>query len=111
MDLRYSAWEMILQTTSMLQQEILRIPEVAGWYAYYEGTAYHELWINSVTYTQRNAFTDEMITSGAMMNMVPLLIDPVAFAASLANPGDPNLLISQSLDVLYRVPLSADNHC
>lgn len=104
----YSAWEMILQTTSMLQQEILRIPEVAGWYAYYEGTAYHELWINSVTYTQRNAFTDEMITSGAMMNMVSLLIDPVDFAASLANPGDPNLLISQSLDILYRVPLSAD---
>ncbi|HEY4967997.1 MAG TPA: DUF1800 domain-containing protein [Puia sp.] len=104
----YSVWEMILQTTAMLQQEILRIPEVAGWYAYYEGTAYHELWINSVTYTQRNAFTDEMITSGMMMNMVPLLIDPLAFASSLANPGDPNLLISGSLDILYRVPLSAE---
>ncbi len=104
----YSAWEMILQTTSMLQQEILRIPEVAGWYAYYEGTAYHELWINSVTYTQRNAFTDQMITSGVMMNMVSLVIDPLAFAGSLANPGDPNLLISESLDILYRVPLSAE---
>ncbi len=104
----YSAWEMILQTTSMLQQEILRIPEVAGWYAYYEGTAFHELWINSVTYTQRNAFTDEMITSGAMMNMVSLVIDPLAFAASLANPSDPTQLISQSLDILYRVPLSAE---
>jgi uncharacterized protein (DUF1800 family) len=104
----YSAWEIILQMTAQLQQEILRIPEVAGWYAYYEGTAYHELWINSVTYTLRNAFTDQMITSGAMMNMVPLLIDPLAFASSLANPGDPNLLISQSLDILYRVPLSSD---
>ncbi len=104
----YSVWEMILQVTSMLQQEILRIPEVAGWYAYYEGTAYHELWINSVTYTQRNAFTDQMITSGDMMNMVSLIIDPLAFAGSLANPGDPNLLISESLDILYRVPLSAD---
>ncbi len=104
----YSAWEMILQTTAQLQQEILRIPEVAGWYAYYEGTAYHELWINSVTYTERNAFTDQMITSGAMMNMVPLLIDPLAFASSLPNPGDPNLLISDSLNILYRVPLSAD---
>jgi uncharacterized protein (DUF1800 family) len=104
----YSVWEMILQTTSMLQQEILRIPEVAGWYAYYEGTAYHELWINSVTYTQRNAFTDQMITSGDMMNMVPLLIDPLAFAGSLTNPADPNLLIGESLDILYRVPLSAE---
>lgn len=104
----YSAWEMILQTTALLQQEILRIPEVAGWYAYYEGTAYHELWINSVTYSERNAFTDQMITTGDMMNMVPLIIDPLAFASSLANPADPNLLISESLDILYRVPLADD---
>ena len=104
----YSAWELILQTTSQLQQEILRVPEVAGWYAYYQATAFHELWINSVTYSMRNAFTDQMITSGAMMNMVPLLIDPLAFASSLANPGDPNLLLSESLDILYRVPLSAE---
>jgi uncharacterized protein (DUF1800 family) len=103
----YSAWEIILQTSSQLQQEILRIPLVAGWYAYYQATAYHELWINSVTYTQRNAFTDQMISSGIMMDMVPLLIDPIAFATSLANPSDPNLLINQSLDILYRVPLSA----
>ena len=103
----YSAWEIILQSSAQLQQEILRIPLVAGWYAYYQATAYHELWINSVTYTQRNAFTDQMISSGIMMDMVPLLIDPIAFAGSLANPSDPNLLISQSLDILYRVPLSA----
>jgi uncharacterized protein (DUF1800 family) len=103
----YSAWELILETSAELQQEILRIPQVAGWYAYYQATAYHELWINSVTYTQRNAFTDQMISTGTMMNMVQLLIDPVAFAATLTNPSDPNLLISQSLNILYRVPLSA----
>lgn len=104
----YSAWSSILETCKMLQQEILCIPEVAGWYPYYEGTAYHELWINSVTYSQRNAFTDQMISGGVMMNMVQLLIDPIAFAQSLGNPGDPNSLISGSLDILYRVPLSAE---
>lgn len=104
----YSVWEMILQTTSMLQQEILRIPQVAGWFAYYQGAAYHELWINSVTYTERNAFTDQIISSGLMMNMVPLIVDPLGFASLLSHPEDPNLLISQSLDILYRVPLSTD---
>jgi hypothetical protein len=49
-----------------------------------------------------------MISTGAMMNMVPLVIDPIAFASSLANPGDPNLLISESLDILYRVPIAAE---
>ncbi len=57
---------------------------------------------------ERNAFTDQMITTGDMMNMVPLIIDPLAFAGSLANPADPNLLISESLDILYRVPLAAE---
>jgi uncharacterized protein (DUF1800 family) len=105
----YSVWNMILQRTAALQQEILRIPEVAGWYAYYEGTAYHELWINAVTYTGRNAFTDLMISTGDMMNMVALKIDPLDFARSLENPENPDLLISQSLDILYRVPLSGES--
>ncbi len=43
-----------------------------------------------------------------MMGMVNLKIDAVAFASSLANPEDPDKLIGQSLDILYRVPLSAD---
>jgi uncharacterized protein (DUF1800 family) len=105
----YAAWEIMLGICRELQQELLCQPEVAGWYPYYQGAAYHELWINSVTYTQRNAFTDQMISSGrGGMNMVILVIDPIAFAQSLPNPGDPNKLISDSLDILYRVPLSTD---
>lgn len=105
----YAAWTMILQRSTTLQQEILRIPEVAGWYAYYEGTAYHELWINAVTYTERNAYSDLMVSTGDMMSMVSLLIDSLAFAQSLSSPEDPNLLISESLAILYRVPLSDDS--
>jgi uncharacterized protein (DUF1800 family) len=105
----YTVWNLLLQTAAGLQQAILNIPEVAGWYAYYEAPAFHELWINSVTYPNRNAFTDQMISTGETMNMVSMVIDPVAFAQSLANPQDPNLLISESLDVLYTVPLSDDS--
>ena len=105
----YAVWNLLLQTAAGLQQAILNIPEVAGWYAYYEAPAFHELWINSVTYPNRNAFTDTMISTGSMMNMVAVVIDPIAFAQSLASPQDPNLLISQSLDILYTVPLSDDS--
>ena len=105
----YSFWNMLLQTAGNLQQSILHIPEVAGWYAYYEAPAFHELWINSVTYPNRNAFTDTLISTGMMENMVSLIIDPIAFAQSLTSPQDPNLLISQSLDILYTVPLSDDS--
>jgi uncharacterized protein (DUF1800 family) len=101
----YTAWQMLLQHSTVLQQEILSIPVVAGWYAYYEAPAYHELWINSVTYTERNAYTDMMISSGDMMNSVSMIIDPLVFAQQLPNPEDPNKLIDDSLDILYRVPV------
>ncbi len=63
----YAIWDMLLKRSTDLQQEILGIPLVAGWYAYYQAPAYHELWINSVTYTGRNAYTDLMISTGDMM--------------------------------------------
>jgi uncharacterized protein (DUF1800 family) len=102
----YTAWKMILQKSASLQQVVLGIPEVAGWYAYYEPPVYHELWINSVTYSERNAYTDLLISTGDMMDMVTLVIDPLAFAKKLPSPQDPVKLISDSLDILYRVPLS-----
>jgi len=105
----YAAWEMLLQRSATLQQQILGIPLVAGWYAYYEAPAYHELWINSVTYTERNAYTDLMISTGDMMNMVTMVIDPLAFAQKLPNPQNPNLLINDSLNILYRVPITDDS--
>jgi uncharacterized protein (DUF1800 family) len=105
----YTAWEMLRQHSSVLQQEILGIEQVAGWYPYYEGPVYHELWINSVTYTERNAYTDLMITTGDMMSMITTVVDPLAFAIKLPNPSDPVLLIEDSLNILYRVPLSDDS--
>jgi len=102
----YSVWQSIQYEASEMQQELGAIPEVAGWYAYYEEPALHELWINSSTYTRRNVFTDRMIADGIMNNNQTIVIDPVAFTDQLANPGDPNLLINQSLEILLRYPLS-----
>jgi uncharacterized protein (DUF1800 family) len=105
----YAVWEMLMKTATILQQQILGIPLVAGWFAYYQAPAFHELWINSVTYTERNAYTDLMISTGDMMDMTSLTIDPISFAQKLSNPQDPNQLINNSLDVLFRVPLSDDS--
>ncbi|MDP4150968.1 MAG: DUF1800 domain-containing protein [Bacteroidota bacterium] len=103
---QYDAWNMLLQRSIVLQQEIMAITLVAGWPAYYQAPEYHELWINSVTYTERNFYTDLLITTGDMMNGTTLQIDPIAFARLMPAPGDPNLLVSDSLDVLLRPPLS-----
>ncbi len=103
---RYATWKMLLQRSRNLQQEILAIPEVAGWYAYYQAPTYHELWINSVTYTERNFYTDLLSSTGDMLNGTALKIDAIAFTRSLSAPEDPNKLMSDATDILLRAPLS-----
>jgi uncharacterized protein (DUF1800 family) len=103
---QYDVWNMILQRAIILQQEIMAITLVAGWPAYYQAPEYHELWINSVTYTERNFYTDLLIGAGDMMNGTTLQIDAIGFASQLSSPSDPNQLVSDSLDVLLRPPLS-----
>lgn len=103
----YAVWQSIQFEASEMQQQLGGIPEVAGWYAYYQGPAFHELWINTATYTRRAIFTDRMIADGITSNNQTIVIDPTTFAKALANPGDPNLLIDQSLEILLRYPLSA----
>jgi hypothetical protein len=98
---------MLLNQSILLQQEILAIPVVAGWYAYYESPTYHELWINSVTYPQRDYYSDLLMATGDMMNGTSLVIDPVAFAKSLSNPGDPVQLVSDSFNILISPPVPA----
>ncbi|MBX2932934.1 MAG: DUF1800 domain-containing protein [Ferruginibacter sp.] len=103
----YAVWQSIENEAAEMQQQLGAIPEVAGWYAYYQEPAFHELWINTSTYTRRNIFTDRMIADGITNSNHTIAIDAIAFASGLANPGNPNLLIDQSVEVLLRYPLSA----
>ena len=103
----YNVWNMLLRQSITLQQEVLAIPVVAGWYPYYESPSYHELWINSVTFPARTYYTDTLITLGDMMNGTTLTIDPVAFAKTLPNPSDPVQLVSDSLNILISPPIPA----
>ncbi|GGA85558.1 DUF1800 domain-containing protein [Puia dinghuensis] len=103
---QYNVWSMLSTRSASLQQELMVIDLVAGWDAYREAPQYHELWINSVTYSERNFYTDLLIGTGDMMNGTTLRIDAVGFAGTLPAPQDPNKLITDSLAVLLRPPLS-----
>jgi len=103
---QYAAWRMLHERSKELQQELMGITLVAGWDAYRQAPQYHELWINSVTYSGRNFYTDLLIGPGDMMNGTPLQIDAIAFASQLSAPDNPDQLIRDSLDILLRPPLS-----
>ncbi|HSC36719.1 MAG TPA: DUF1800 family protein, partial [Chitinophagaceae bacterium] len=102
----YGMYDFLVNQASILNQNFADPPSVSGWPSYYQEPMFYELWINSDTLPKRNRFTDTMIVTGYMRGGSTLKIDPIAFAKKMSNPGDPNLLISDSLAILYRVPLS-----
>lgn len=103
---QYNHWNNFRNLASNMQQNLGDPPDVSGWKAYYQAPGYYEIWINSDTYPKRNQFTDQMIGNGYTFNSKKAVIDAVGFARTLTAPHDPNLLISETVDLLYRVSMS-----
>jgi hypothetical protein len=102
----YGMWNYIRNWLTNMGQNIGDPPDVSGWPAYYQEPAFHELWISADTLPKRNQFTDIMVMNGYTRMGKKIMIDVIAFTKTLSNPGDPNILISDVLSILYRVPLS-----
>ena len=103
---QYNHWNFIRYVGAILQQNIGDPPDVSGWKAYYQEPSYYEIWINSDTYPKRNQITDMMIYSGYTTNGKKIIADVVAFTKSLSNPSDPNALITDAIEILFRIGLT-----
>lgn len=99
----YSAWSRIHDRAANMLQNLGDPPLVAGWDAYYQAPSFHELWINTDTLPKRNQLSDMLISD---MGFGGLYIDPLAFASTLSDPGNPVTLITDSLNILYRMGVS-----
>lgn len=102
----YNMWSFVQSFAALLQQNIGDPPNVAGWAAFYQAPQFHETWINADTYPRRNLFTDTLITTGYTRSGQKIIIDPVAFTKKLSNPSDPNILLNDALEILFRMDLS-----
>lgn len=107
----YIFWEALRYQASLFQQNIGDPPNVAGWQAYYQEPQFDKLWISSDTLPKRNQFTDRMVNDGfARPNLnLKVIIDPVAFAAQLPHPEDPDQLIRDSIHLLLPMELPEDS--
>jgi uncharacterized protein (DUF1800 family) len=103
---QYNMWEYLQTQSAQMQQDICDLPNVAGWPSYYQIPMFYETWINHDTMPRREKLIDQLVMTGYMRNNINLIIDPLEFTKQFPNAGDPNQLINDVLDVLYRVPLS-----
>jgi uncharacterized protein (DUF1800 family) len=99
----YTAWMRIHDRAGNMLQNLGDPPLVAGWDAYYQAPSYHELWINTDTLPKRNQLSDMLVSD---MGFGGLFIDPLAFARQLPDPGNPVALVTDSLNILYRIGVS-----
>jgi len=83
-----------VNTSRNLQMDLLDPPNVAGWPAYHQFPDFHEIWINTTTLPTRGKFTDSLLNgirpSGSSTSYK---LEPIAYAATLSNPGDPFTLV------------------
>ncbi|MBL7775737.1 MAG: DUF1800 domain-containing protein, partial [Saprospiraceae bacterium] len=79
-------------------------PNVAGWQAYYQKPLLDKLWINTATLPERGRFTDTMVFAGLFGFNNRAYINPLPWAATLADPSDINALIDESLEMLFGLP-------
>ncbi len=96
--------------------EIGQHPNVSGWPAYYQEPMFNEVWINADTYSKRMELAHQLCQNGigsgylefSTPSNVTLKINLTGFAQSLTQPGDPNTLVSETLERLYSYPVDAE---
>src|SRR5882724_4468889 len=102
----YSIWNWLVSTSATMAQDIGDPPDVSGWKPYYQEPQYYEIWINSDTLPTRNQFSDTMILAGRSFGGITIKIDGIRFAKTLSDPSDPNKLLDDCVNRLFRIPLS-----
>jgi uncharacterized protein (DUF1800 family) len=102
----YTLWLSLVNQAATLQQNIGDPPDVSGWHAYYQEPQYYELWINSDTLPKRSAWSSRMMTSGISSGSAKVMIDPISFVNTLSDPNDPNVIVNETAQFLFPVPIT-----
>lgn len=105
---QYLMYDYIRTQASNMQQNLADPPSVAGWPAYYQAPQFHELWINSDTLPRRNQFMNVLLTSGYTRNGKKIFIDVLTYVNALSSPGNPNLLIRDTVTHLCAIGLTPE---
>lgn len=103
----YGFYNYMVSWLNNMQQNIGDPPDVSGWKAYYQEPQFNEVWINSDTLPKRNQFTDTMLVSGYTFNSKKIQLDPIEYAKTFTNPGDPNAFIAELTERLLGLDISA----
>lgn len=102
---RYRFWNQLRRVSEALEMEIMGLPSVAGWKAYYQAPGFYELWINSVSLTSRQTVGNTLL-NGLNQGGFRWEPDLLAFVAEMENNVEPNDLLEQIGIYLFPFPIA-----
>jgi uncharacterized protein (DUF1800 family) len=105
-DTNYAMWANLYTWMRTQSQDPGDPPNVAGLPAYYQEPLFHELWVTTDTLPKRNQYTDLMVNSGYLRNNIRVQFNCVAYTQTLVNPGNPNDLVDEIVQNMFRIDLS-----
>lgn len=103
--LDYRFWNQLRRVNISLEMQVLALPSVAGWKAYYQAPGFYELWINSVSLTARQRIGDQLL-GGVNVGGSRFEADLLSFIAEMDNNLDPNSLLEQIGIYLFAFPIA-----
>lgn len=109
-DVRFKHWayRTLRRTMATMQMDLFNAPNVAGWPAYYQEPAYHEIWINADTLQKRVKFTNDWAKDGYLLDEAydPSYADPFVLAGMVSDPSDLRVLIAAWAFLFFPIALT-----
>jgi uncharacterized protein (DUF1800 family) len=107
---KYNTFLTFYRDTMGMQQVYFDVPSVAGWTPYYQEPAYHEIWVNSVTFPLRVGFTSGFANKTVRIRNVQGLVglDLIKYVSGFSDPGNANQLIDDIVTHLLPQPIYAN---
>jgi len=102
---KYRVWVNIFRLIQTLDMQILGIPSVAGWKAFYQGPQYYDVWANSVSLPIRENIIETLL-NGFNIGDQSVKLDVLSATNKIQNANDPNVLIDTIANTIFPFSIS-----
>lgn len=106
----YNVMEQFRNAAGQLQMDLMELPNVAGWPAYYQEPAFYQIWINTATLPNRVNFANNVLNGLRVVvgNVTQTFfqLDMVEYIKNFADPGNPNKMMDELTENFFAVDLS-----
>jgi uncharacterized protein (DUF1800 family) len=101
---QYDVYGTLIYHAETMQQNMMNVPNVAGWRPYYQAPAFHQGWISSDSIQRRYSYVEGLLWG--YNYIIDWRVNLVQWAEQFATPENPNVLVAETIKFLLPIDLS-----